>query len=213
MNESNEENHDSNEEKHVGRWPALDQDKRNKIIALLSLGCSRRIAALYVGCSPSTITRTAIRDADFFDQLINAELHSEVDALRHLRRASRKERYWRAAAWLLERRNPDDFGKREPNTVSEEKTHLIIDSIYSSVLKDLPPDIQETIMQRLDVVFADKLKTMFPEPPKEDENTQEEDFATNSMKAVDYLDDDESSQLDDPLELPEIDIDATLSKK
>jgi IS30 family transposase len=39
----------------------LDETKRLKIIAIVSNGSSRRTAARYVGCSPSTITRTAAR--------------------------------------------------------------------------------------------------------------------------------------------------------
>jgi len=35
----------------------LDESKRRVIIALVTNGSSRRVAARYVGCAPSTITR------------------------------------------------------------------------------------------------------------------------------------------------------------
>ena len=39
----------------------LDDEKRRQLLALLNKGCSRRTAAIAVGCSPGTITRTAGR--------------------------------------------------------------------------------------------------------------------------------------------------------
>ena len=40
------------------------------------------MAAKYVGCAASTITRTALRDPDFAEQLAAAEQSAEIDALR-----------------------------------------------------------------------------------------------------------------------------------
>lgn len=71
----------------------LDQAKRQKIIALLANGSSRRMAARYVRCSPSTIARTAAADQVFADQLAAAESSAEIDALRAVRAAFRKDRY------------------------------------------------------------------------------------------------------------------------
>ena len=84
----------------------LDEHKRWKIIALLANGSSRRMAARYVGCAASTITRTAARDPSFAEQVAQAEARTEMDALRAIRIAAQNKRHWRAAAWLLERRNP-----------------------------------------------------------------------------------------------------------
>ena len=44
----------------------------------------------------------------------------EIEALRRIRNAGKKPRYWRAAAWLLERTNPRDFARRTPTTFSEQ---------------------------------------------------------------------------------------------
>jgi len=109
-----------------GRPPVLDETKRRTIIALLANGSSRRMAAGYVGCAPSTLTRTAARDPEFAAQLARAEGNAETEALSFLRQAARKERYWRAAAWLLERKNPDDFAPRKPDVLTEEQLRRII---------------------------------------------------------------------------------------
>jgi len=46
------------------RRDVLDAAKRQKILALVANGSSRRTAARYVGCEPSTIGRTAMRDPE-----------------------------------------------------------------------------------------------------------------------------------------------------
>ena len=48
-----------------GRRPLLDDDKRTQILAILTNGSSRRIAAHYVGCSPGTITHIRVRSGVF----------------------------------------------------------------------------------------------------------------------------------------------------
>ena len=103
-----------------GRPPTLDETKRRKILALLANGSSRRVAARIAGCSHTTIARTAQRDPQFAAELDAAEHNSEIEALRQIRKAAKKDRYWRAAAWLLERTNPRDFTRRTPTTLSEE---------------------------------------------------------------------------------------------
>ena len=91
---------------------ALDAEKRRKILALVANGSSRRVAARIVGCAASTITRTAARDPQFAEELARAEGNLEIEVLRSIRNAAKTDRYWRAGAWLLERRNPEDFAPR-----------------------------------------------------------------------------------------------------
>ena len=47
----------------------LDDAKRMAIVTMLAAGCSRRMAARYVECDPTTITRTAARDPVFAARL------------------------------------------------------------------------------------------------------------------------------------------------
>ena len=90
-----------------GRPPVLDDAKRREILAILTVGCSRRAAAKYVGCAPATIANTAARDPEFAEQLRQAESKAEVGYLKNIRKAAKKEQYWRAAAWALERKYPE----------------------------------------------------------------------------------------------------------
>src|SRR3972149_3390604 len=95
---------------------ALDELKRREICALVSAGCGIAEAARYVGCNPVTIRREAPRNAEFHEPLRNADLRAELSPLQALRQAAHT--HWRAAAWFLERTQPDRFGRRNPDTVT-----------------------------------------------------------------------------------------------
>ena len=101
-----------------GPKPVLDEIKRREIIAILSVGCSQRTAANYVGCSPSTIGYTAERDPEFAEQISRAQHSQELRYLKNVQKAADQEKYWRAAAWFLERKFPDEYGRRGPNVIT-----------------------------------------------------------------------------------------------
>lgn len=131
----------------------LDEKKRWKILTLLANGSSRRMAAKFVGCSASTITRTAQRDPEFAQQMATAEQSTDIEALHLLRIASRKDRYWRAAAWLLERRNPDDFGRQQANTITRDQLLGLFAHVID-VLNDLIPEERaEEALEKMDQII------------------------------------------------------------
>src|SRR4051812_33883442 len=52
----------------MGRPCALNDAQRREVCALIATGCGFRTAADYVGCSPSTIRREALRNPEFHEQ-------------------------------------------------------------------------------------------------------------------------------------------------
>lgn len=92
--------------------PVLDAAKRGEICGIISMGGSREAAARYVGCSPQTIYRTAVRDPEFRRQLRKAAGRAEVLQLKNISDAASCRQYWRAAAWMLERRFPKRYARR-----------------------------------------------------------------------------------------------------
>ena len=68
----------------TGRPPVLDKEKQEKILVLLSSGCSRRTAALYFNCDPRTIANTAQRDPAFAARLARVEQNREILLLSRL---------------------------------------------------------------------------------------------------------------------------------
>ena len=131
-----------------GRKPKLDARKKDIVCGLLAIGCSRRTAARYVGCSPATIRREAIRDAEFAQQLRRAETMVEVSQLRAIHGASEKN--WRAGAWLLERMLPDRFMPRSPETLTAEQMAEIVGQFARMVAEEVPDAAQRrAILTRL----------------------------------------------------------------
>ena len=130
-----------------GRPPALDEAKRRLVLALLTNCFSRRMAARYIGCAHSTIAQTAARDPAFATDLAQAEHGVDVEMLAAVRRAAKQDRHWRAAAWLLERRNRGEFslatsGRDNPkgNAVDEERRQLINTLMLAAIQQRPKPD-------------------------------------------------------------------------
>jgi hypothetical protein len=70
----------------------LDPAKRAKVLALVSLGCSRRMAAAKVPCAHTTIGRAAARDPRFAAALAEAERQPERELRGLLRQTDRRQR-------------------------------------------------------------------------------------------------------------------------
>ncbi len=164
--------------------PALDDGKKREILAILAVGCSRRTAARYVGCSHTTIQRTALRDPAFAAALTRAESGAEFRYLKNIRDAAQKEQYWRAAAWVLERRNPEDFAARHPDVVTGEQMATFLAQVAEMITDALPAGVhRKSVLKRLEAmigVFAKKAQGQGPE---------KETFATPGAEETDRTDD------------------------
>lgn len=134
-----------------GRPPVLDDFKKREILAILSVGCSRRVAAEYVDCTPATIRNTADRDPRFAERLRRAEYNSEIGYLRSIQNAAKQERYWRAAAWALERKNPQDFAPRHPDVVTIDQIAKLLAKFSEIVVEEVPiAEFRKNALKRLD---------------------------------------------------------------
>lgn len=138
-----------------GRPPALDEVKRREICAILAMGGSRRLASQYVGCAPTTIPNTAARDPEFQAQLCQAESRHELGYLQSIQAASRKEQYWRAAAWALEHHYPQRYAVRNPGVVTLEQITQMLAQFAEIIVQEVPdPDEQKRIINRLESLGA-----------------------------------------------------------
>jgi hypothetical protein len=143
----------------------MTAERREKILSLLTVGCSRRAAARFVGCSPSTISRTIVADPSFAHQVAQAEEQAEIDAVRAIRRAANNERYWRAAAWLLERKNPDEFGLRAPGCYTASNIRGILVQIVTMISSELPQEKYDRIMATIDALVVELFTPDVPPEP------------------------------------------------
>ena len=77
----------------------------------------------------------------------------EVEALRAIRAAARQERYWRAAAWVLERKNPDDFAPRPPKMFSQTEVAQLLSHVAEMLVGELPEENCRRAIDWLDEVM------------------------------------------------------------
>lgn len=87
-----------------------DGPQQAAVIQALENGCTRRAAAGAAGIHHATLYRW-MEDATFRDAVEKAEHVAEARATSLVIKAA-YEGQWTAAAWWLERRRPDDYGKR-----------------------------------------------------------------------------------------------------
>jgi hypothetical protein len=88
---------------------------------MISVGCTIQAAARYVGCSRNTIRREAARNPQFGELLRCAEAQARIRPVRTLQEAAGHD--WRAAAWLLERSQPEEYARTAANVVRLETVH------------------------------------------------------------------------------------------
>lgn len=86
-------------------------EREARLLQALKAGNTRAAAAAYAGISDRTLRYWAEQSAVFADALSRAEDEAEVALVANIRIAGQTD--WRAHAWLLERRKPESWGRRE----------------------------------------------------------------------------------------------------
>ncbi len=154
-----------------GRRPVLDDGKRREILAILSVGCSQNMAARYVGCSQRTIRREAERDPKFAERLAQATCNAELGLVKNIRNAAKKEQYWRAAAWALERGFPEKYARRGPDVITADQLGQILSQFAERITKLLPAG---EYSKRI-VKDAEMLARSFGQSIKEEEKNKDDE--------------------------------------
>ena len=128
----------------------LDEIKQREIQAIVAVGCSKRTAAAYVGCSPSTICRTEQRDEDFASRLKHAAKMPIVTHMKNINEAAKKPQNWRASAWVLERLQPGDYAKRKLDALTIPQVLRLLSQLAEIVAEEVPVDrYRKNILKRL----------------------------------------------------------------
>jgi len=132
----------------AGRPRVLDDIKRREVCALVSTGCGIGDAAQYVGCSPATIRREALRNIDFHEALRRAELGAKLKPLQTLQKAAAT--HWRAAAWLLERTSPDQFARCDAKSLKHNEVEEIVCGLVEAIVTEInDPEVRQRVYRRL----------------------------------------------------------------
>lgn len=104
-----------------GRPCLLDKQRKNRLLAAIQKGMPLKHAAMLAGISYDTLNRWRMRGEEKgaplrFRQFCKALRRSQAVAMLRLvsRIQAAGKQDWRAAAWMLERRHTEDFGKPAP---------------------------------------------------------------------------------------------------
>ncbi len=121
-----------------GRPRTLDEGKRREVVALISTGYGLVGAAKYVGCTVITIRREAERDAEFGQQLRDAEKEARLKPLEAIRHKAHT--HWRAAAWLLEHSERKKPAKQAPPQLKQPEINGLIEAVLNKLFLELTDD-------------------------------------------------------------------------
>jgi hypothetical protein len=130
----------------------LCETKQYEVCALIHSGCTLAAAARYVGCSPLTIQREAHRNQEFHDKLRKAQLNTEITPVRTLRDAAVSD--WRAAAWILERTQPQQYAKRTAGSFSPQEVAELLDRVCDIVRQEVRDAQKAARIKRRVLVLA-----------------------------------------------------------
>ncbi len=134
----------------------LTAKQKDQVLAILSVGCSRKRAASFVGGTPALIQKAAAGDEDFALALLQAESQAEITSMKSINAAARQERYWKAAAWILERKNPEEFRLRSPGTFNAEQLAFIVRNLSEIIAEEVRvPSDRKRILARLERFLKD----------------------------------------------------------
>lgn len=92
----------------------------SKIVEAIKAGATHEHAAQYAGINVATFYDWKAKGeageegfSEFSDALKTAEGQGAVELLKRIKEASEDPKFWTAAAWILERRHPDIYGKQK----------------------------------------------------------------------------------------------------
>jgi len=110
--------------KKRGRPYAITKVKEDRLIELISDGISQAKACKAIGISQETACKHKKRFPEFTERLEASLMRTDLLAHRSLKAGMIRD--WRAGAWWLERRYPEEFKERKDFS-SDDKPILIAD--------------------------------------------------------------------------------------
>lgn len=111
----------------MGRKSKLTPEVEKAITDSLTAGATVADACAYAGVSDDSFYRYIRDNADFADAVKSAKAKARVNAVLRIRKAA-DNGVWQAAAWFLERSDPENWGQ---------KSRVAIDIRYVEMVKQI----------------------------------------------------------------------------
>lgn len=118
-----------------------------KLAHYLCLGLSIEDACKLSNCNKDKLENLRI-DPDFDLFVQECSLKNKEEYLQAIKSAAQGG-YWQAAAWYLERKHPDEFGKKDLVRHEYEIKIKTFQKILIDVINEESPDIRARLMKRL----------------------------------------------------------------
>lgn len=96
----------------AGRPSKRTPEREARLLEALRAGNTRKDASLYAGIEQHTFQNWMLRYSHFSQAVEKAEADAVVRNVAQIAKAAQTGT-WQAAAWWLERRRPDDYGRRD----------------------------------------------------------------------------------------------------
>ncbi len=107
----------------MARPTKYSKETEEKICSALRAGNTRKASSEYAGIDEATLWRWMQSNASFANNIKKAEADAEVSAVAIIKKAMPET--WQAAAWWLERRKSDDYGRNLALRTDKEASRLI----------------------------------------------------------------------------------------
>jgi hypothetical protein len=148
-------------ENHIrGRRRVLDAAKKARLCELISHeSYSVEQAAESLDVSLRTVQRERKYDQDF-DHEVRLALQDPPDPLKLMEHAART--HWRAAAWLLERRQPEEFARKPVNATSAKRVDAALRYLQEAALEAIPPELHAAVYRHTQAALEKGLAECFP---------------------------------------------------
>jgi hypothetical protein len=151
--------YDSLAPKKIGRPRALDRKKKLRIDELVGAGATLGEAACEAGVSLRTVERELHYDPDFARRLREAQ-GCEPDYEKVMQRAART--HWRACAWMLERQDPEQYGRRRASSASPFQVETALGAMIEAALDATAPEARSALYEQLRAASEETFKRLFP---------------------------------------------------
>lgn len=142
-----------------GSSRVMTPERREKLCELLAESHTLEEASEAVGVSIRTVQRERKRDEDFDHEVLLA-LQKTPDPLKLMEQAART--HWRAAAWLLERRNPEEYARKPVNTASAKKVAAALRFVQEMALEAVPAEFHQTLYKHVQAAMEEAFRHCFP---------------------------------------------------
>lgn len=131
----------------TGRPSELTPENRELILKAVRTFATREAAAIAGGVDVSTLYRWLAKGKkkgkrnaeyrDFREALLKAEAEAEVGMMATIQNAARRPKNpdWKALAWILERRRPKKYGRRDHHTLAGDKD---APAVFTLTVGELP---------------------------------------------------------------------------